>query len=170
MLQPTAVTGVAIERQKQLLDYIRAHPLDSYVFSGPPGVGKTTLLREVELCARVARPKNFPVYSQTMTTFQRDTTAAARGERVLGLVSPRSVKQDAHWGTWGIFLDDFDKVSGSEFIRLHVFDFVNAVCETKTQLVLSTNMTKAEFAKFFGDALKWRIENHCHWVEVARVS
>ena len=104
-----------------------------------------------------------------MMVFQRDTTAAARGERVTGLVKPSSLVQDAGWGdSWGIFLDEFDKTSGSEFIRLQLFDLVNTIYETKSQLCLSTNFTKYEFSKFFGDHIAWRIFNHCHWIELGR--
>jgi DNA replication protein DnaC len=168
MLAPTTETGVSIERQESLLAYIRENPLASYVFSGPPGVGKTTLLKEVVRCAREAQPKNFAVYFETMPKFQRDTTATARGEYVKGLVNAHCIVQDRHWVKWGIFLDDFDKVSGSEFIRLQLFDLVDTAIQHKTQLSLSTNMSKSEFLKFFGDHIAWRIFKHCVWAELAR--
>jgi DNA replication protein DnaC len=169
MLNPSTRTGVAIERQEKILAYVAENPLASYVFSGAPGVGKTTLLKEVERRARIARPRNFPVYSETMTKFQHDTTSAARGERIVGLVRANSILTDAKIGCkWGIFLDDFDKVSGSEFIRLHIFEVLNNVAETNSQLVLSTNLSKLEFTRFFGDHVAWRVFGHCKWVEMLR--
>jgi replication-associated recombination protein RarA len=61
MLRPYTESGVPIERQKKILETIIRNPLESYVFSGPPGVGKTTLLRELENLGRVARPKDFSI-------------------------------------------------------------------------------------------------------------
>jgi replication-associated recombination protein RarA len=42
MLSPYANTGVTVERQKAILQIINTNPLGSFIFSGPPGVGKTT--------------------------------------------------------------------------------------------------------------------------------
>ncbi len=171
MLYPYAESGLPVAQQEKILETICTNPLASYVFSGPPGVGKTTLLREVERLARVARPKNFPVYSRSMMQYQHDATAVARGESVGVFVRPHSIRNEAELKLhWGVFLDDFDKVSGSEFIRLQVFELVNAICETDSQLVISTNMNREEFAKFFGDHIAWRVLKHCTWIEMNRGS
>jgi len=127
------------------------------------------LLRGVERLARAACPKNHAVYSRTATQYQREVTAAARGERVT-VVKPDSL--DNGWGIrWSIFIDDFDKVTGTEFIRIQLHDLIDAIVKPRTpstQLVLSTNMNKAEFSKFFGDAIAWRVFQHCHWVAMER--
>src|SRR6266404_2147681 len=114
MLQPSVETGVPVVRQQKILDSITANPLGSYVFSGPPGVGKTTMLREVERLARVTCWKNFGVFSRTAMQYQRDVTAAARGERVYGLIKPTDFDIcAAHKIKFAVFLDDVDKISGS---------------------------------------------------------
>ena len=168
MLTPTTGTGVSIERQQQLLDYIRANPFASIVFSGPPGVGKTTLLYELARCSREAKYKNHAVYCEPMTKFQRDTTAKERGEYA-NVITPESfLLAKGQQITWAAMFDDFDKVTSSEFIRLKLFAVIDAIVQTGTQLALSTNMNREEFAKFFGDAVAWRIIKHCKWAEVNR--
>jgi chromosomal replication initiation ATPase DnaA len=169
MLQPYYKSGVPVARQRKILETIKENPLASYVFSGPPGVGKTTIMREVERLARAACPKNFAVYSKAAPQYQRDVTTAARGERVT-VVNPNSLDND-YGIRWGIFLDDIDKITGSEFIRLQLFDLLNAVTKERTpttQLVLTTNTRKDEFLKFFGDAIAWRVFKHCLWVSMER--
>jgi ABC-type Fe3+/spermidine/putrescine transport system ATPase subunit len=172
MLQPSVETGVPVTRQQKILDAITANPLSSYVFSGPPGVGKTTMLREVERLARAACLKNFGVFSRTAMQYQRDVTAASRGERVYALIKPSDFDIcAAHKIKFAVFLDDVDKISGSEFIRLQLFELIDTVVQTRTpttQLVLSTNMRKDEFAKFFGDAIAWRVFKYCAWVQMER--
>jgi len=170
ILTPTNETGVAIERQKFILDHIHANPLGSFVFSGPPGVGKTTLLRELERCSRAARWKNHPVYFATMMEFQRVTTAKSNGAIAYGVTADGLRDMASRGCKYSLFFDDFDKVRGTEFIRLHLLEIVNAAVETDAQLGLTTNMTKAEFAKFFADTVYWRIARHCTWVEIARES
>ena len=173
-LIPTTSTGVSIERQALILAHIQNNPLGSYVFSGPPGVGKTTVLRELERLARAKCPRNYAVYSKTASQYQRDATAAARGEHVSGLLRAQSLKTDAAHGVrWAIFLDDVDKLTGSEFIRVQLFDLFNAACEQRepsTQVVMSTNMSKLEFGRFFGDHIAWRIFKYCTWVGMERAA
>jgi hypothetical protein len=174
-LTPSSFTGVSLERQQQILEHIKAHPLGSYVFSGAPGVGKTTFMRELQRLSWEAQWKNHAVYAKTGTQFQHDATAAARGERVAGgFVRPQELDAAQGWGIrWSIFLDDLDKISGSEFIRKELFGLSDAVIQERkmtTQLVITTNMRKSEFAKYFGDHICWRVERHCHWVTVERES
>lgn len=171
MLTPHVDTGVPVARQKKILAHVKQNPLSSYVFSGPPGVGKTTLMREVERLAHETCWKNRAVYSKTAMQYQSDATAAARGERVT-VFKGSSIDNCYEWNIRvGIFLDDVDKVTGSEFIRLQLFDLLNAATQERTppvQLVLTTNMRKPEFIKFFGDAVAWRITKHCLWVPLER--
>jgi MoxR-like ATPase len=169
MLEPSAATGVPIERQQLILAAIREKPLGSYVFSGAPGVGKTTLLKELEQCSRAALWKNHGVFSSGMREFQRNLTAQSRGEAVSGLVTAASLRRGPSISIrWSVFLDDFDKISGTEFARLELLDFINAAVTTGAQLSLSTNMNKAEFGKFFADTIAWRILKHCTWIEMTR--
>jgi chromosomal replication initiation ATPase DnaA len=170
-MKPCLQTGVSWKRQQEIINAVTANPLASYVFAGPPGVGKTTLLQEVARLARAAQWKNFALYSKTAMQYQSDVTAAARGERV-SVVRPEAFDNDARLGIrWGIFLDDVDKVSGSEFIRLQLFGLLNAATQERTpttQLVMTTNMRQGEFAKFFGDQNAWRVVKHCVWVPMER--
>lgn len=171
MLQPYHQSGVPLARQKKILETIAKSPLGSYVFSGPPGVGKTTVAREVERLARASRPKNFAVYSKTAMQYQYDCTALARGERVPGFIKANVFSDNSHGILWAVYLDDIDKISGSEFIRLQLFGLLNAVCDDRNQpaqLVLTTNTRKDEFAKFFGDAIAWRVFKQCTWVSMER--
>jgi DNA polymerase III delta prime subunit len=170
MLQPSLETGVPVARQQKILEAVRANPLGSYVFSGPPGVGKTTMMREAERLARAALWKNHCVYSATVMKYQRDATSQARGIEGLTVVKPEWF--ETGWKIqFSVFLDDADKVTGTEFIRLQLFGLIDAIVQPRTptpQLVLSTNMRKDEFSKFFGDAIAWRVFKHCMWVSMER--
>ena len=127
MLTASPVTGISIERQKKILALIRENPLGSYVFSGAPGVGKTTMLRELEQCSRAALWKNHGIFSSGMREFQRNLTAQSRGEAVSGLITAASLRRGPSISMrWSVFLDDFDKVTGTEFVRLELLDFIDA--------------------------------------------
>lgn len=171
-MKPSTITGVSLARQQQILEYIKANPLSSYVFSGAPGVGKTTITRELQRLSWEAQWKNHAVYAKTGTQYQHDATTVARGERVAGFVRPQEIETAQSWGMrWSIFLDDLDKISGTEFIRKELFCLIDAATQERTlttQLVITTNMNKLEFAKYFGDHINWRVAKHCNWVQLER--
>jgi chromosomal replication initiation ATPase DnaA len=171
MLKPFLKTGVALARQEKIIQTITANPMGSYVFSGAPGAGKTTMMRGLELLARAHRHKNYAVYSKTAMQYQDDVIRLSRGERVQGFVKPSVFSDNAHGILWAVYLDDIDKISGSEFVMLQLFGLLNAVCDERNQpaqLVLTTNMNKVEFKKFFGDAIAWRVFQQCLWVSMER--
>jgi hypothetical protein len=172
VLTPYLESGVPVDRQEKILQHVAAHPLDSFVFSGPPGVGKTTLLKEVERLAREACGyKNHYVYSRTATRYQRDATAFARGERQASVIKPEDFEIGLKDIQFSIFLDDLDKVSGSAFIQLQLHDLLDTIIKPRNpanQLVITTNMRKDEFEKFFGGAIYWRVNKYCTWVPMER--
>jgi DNA polymerase III delta prime subunit len=172
MLTPYLESGVPVDRQKKILQHIVANPLDSYVFSGPPGVGKTTLMNEVERLAREARGyKNHYVYSRTATRYQRDARTYALGDHSVGVVKPEDFETSWKGIQYSVFLDDLDKITGSEFIQLQLHDLFDTITKPRSpanQLVITTNMRKDEFAKFFGGAIHWRVSKYCNWVALER--
>jgi hypothetical protein len=138
--------------------------------SGPPGTGKTTMMGEIYRLAGIARPMNNSRVWTSMMRYQSNTIAVATGGTISGsFMRPSSIMRNNQFFT-GFFIDDFDKCSGSEFIRLNLHDLIDTIYDTESQLVLSTNMNKIEFAQFFGDAIDWRIKKHCTWVEMARAA
>jgi hypothetical protein len=64
-----------------------------------------------------------------------------------------------------LFVEEWDKVSGTQFQLLSLFDTLDAITSAKGQLVLTSNLTWADFAAAFGGT-SWRIELNCWIVEM----
>jgi GTPase SAR1 family protein len=169
MLKPCTSTGVPLARQQQILEALKSNPLGSFAFTGAPGVGKSTLARELVRLSHDAEYINHGFLVRTGAQYQEDATRVARGERVSGFIRPSDIALPIV--RWTIFLDDVDKVTGTEFIRKELFNLIDASVQEKkltTQVIITTNMSKPEFAKYFGDHIHWRLAKHCTWVAVER--
>jgi DNA replication protein DnaC len=55
---------------------------------------------------------------------------------------------------------------GTDRRRADLFDVINAIYENDGQLVITSNLTPAEFKRQYGDDLFWRITERCTVVEV----
>jgi hypothetical protein len=183
-LEPSERSMLPLDYQADLLKEMREHPDDSYAFFGPAGTSKTTFSaalyrRALFTDMRERYIKGEPLF--TNTACWRVTVKQLTDEAVAfatfrefkdedGLlhrakeptVSRRkivAVKQKGHRPR--LFLEEIDKMKGSEFKQQELFDVLNGLYEADGQLVMNTNMTPEEFSNEFGAAFERRIAEMC---------
>ena len=156
-----------IELQHQIIKRLRADPDRSFAFFGPSGFGKTSYIAAlwhravtqsegrgcyyVQMCDLVRSLRNYE--------FDRDETPELSRQIIRDAVSmgrrPR------------VFIDEFDKVTASEFARNAIHDFIDELYKQSdgtphgVQLVLGTNLDRDEFVQIWGANVLRRIEAVC---------
>jgi chromosomal replication initiation ATPase DnaA len=60
-----------------------------------------------------------------------------------------------------LFLEDMNGGDVTLTSRAILFEVVNALYENEGQLVITSNLTPAEFKRQYGEDLFWRIAKHC---------
>ena len=99
------------------------------------------------------------------TTWQKSITDYACGR--LGRLKPYDANFVQRVDSVVFFLDDVDKLKGSEFCDSEFFSFADAFDDQPSKhLVMSTNLDKEEFRVRFGPSITWRVLKHCTWVEM----
>jgi hypothetical protein len=170
MIQPSAVTGVPLERQQFLIDTITSTPLRSFVFSGFGGAGKTTLMRYQKSLLPKSSPEGGSIFITAME-WQKSITDFACGRMEAGRQpwDGATIAKRTR-GLWVVFfLDDVDKLRGTEFCEVEFFSLIDTFVDNPNHyLVMSTNLSKDEFRARFGDSIMWRVLKICTWVEMNR--
>jgi hypothetical protein len=173
--------NISPERRKQLREGILDRPERSYLLSGPSRYGKTRMMEELFERTPFTKARQHSQCFLNAKEWQDSMTDAANGRyhsptwgntkesdgsNVYPLVSPRNLAA----GQMGdvkaaVFIDDIDKLKGSDFINGEFWALLEVIMRQKHQLVLSTNLDKEQFYAHFGRTIAGRIIEHCVWVE-----
>jgi DNA replication protein DnaC len=159
---------------------LKANPDKSYAFFGSPGAGKTvvsTALYSEMLFRQFMRPhprwKWFPVRRISVNKMldQHAEYAIRRNDpdwtdldRTLNApdVTADKIRAVTQTGDkYRLFLEDMNGGDVTLTSRAILFEVVNALYENEGQLVITSNLTPAEFKRQYGEDLFWRIAKHC---------
>ena len=184
-LEPTPQSPVPLERQADIIAVLKANPDKIYAFFGKPGASKTvwaTALYAEILYRQYMRPhprwKWFPVIHLSLKKMldQHAEYAIRRNDpdwtdldRTLNApdVTADKIRAVTQTGDkYRLFLEDMNGGEGTDRRRADLFDVINAIYENDGQLVITSNLTPAEFKRQYGDDLFWRITERCTVVEV----
>jgi ATPase subunit of ABC transporter with duplicated ATPase domains len=143
--------GMSIERRKHLNQAIFAKRTLNYLFLGPGGAGKTTMLRAL---ADLAQIDGREALLTTGMRWENDLRANSYADFEHKQILPLS--EEGLEGRSPLFIgfDEVDKMSPWAFNAFHAL--IDAIIKGGHQLVMTTNLTQAEFKDKFGGSLIWR--------------
>jgi hypothetical protein len=184
-LKPDTKSRLPLPEQQLLYDELRAHPLDGYAFFAPAGFSKTTCSYALY---RRAVSKNLGKWwpqkgkwgaYEPLTTIPRiyvwrksvpdliqqhfDLFNEKKGEDTPKPdITVKKIEDAVKRGfTPRVFLDEIDKVKLSEFVHNQLFILIDAIDRHQGQLVIDSNLTKAQFVDTFGEAIGRRVKENC---------
>lgn len=152
------------QRQRKVINHLRAHPEESYLLLGPTGIGKTTWL--VALAAHAIETQMRDVWVLTLAEalegwrkaqFEPDYEPPLSIHGLRRLVRARRRPR--------VFLDEFDKAKATEYAQNAVHELVDGLYRlspgNRVQLAVTTNLTRDEFAETWGAQVLRRLEEMC---------
>lgn len=170
-LKPNANSKLEFSRQAKLLDTIRGNTNQGYAIYGPPQTGKTTVT--VGLYAKV-------LYDELMTADMKPSyrvpvrrltskvmldqvqTWSMRGED--DEVPEPEVTRDSiikcfeNGSRYRLFIEEIDKIKETDVRRANLFEIIDTLHGCMGQLVLTSNLTKEEFAMQMGGDFMHRLK------------
>jgi DNA replication protein DnaC len=156
--------------QRQIIETLRANPDDSFAFFGPSGYAKTTYLAALWHRA-VTESKGHGCFYQQTRDLVRELRSYEFDKEDAPYVCRQVVRETvAKHLRPRVFLDEFDKVSPTDFARNSIHELVDELYQlavgttTGVQLVLATNLDRDEFMAVWGANILRRIEAVCEAV------
>jgi hypothetical protein len=187
-LQPIDGLSISVERQRQVIDYIRANPEQGYAFFGPPQAGKTvmtTALYTEALWNETVRAPQYDIKAQKYFPVWRISVKKLLDEHTDWSMRRNEPEPDfgpgvqyptvtvekiaytrKHGRTPRLFLEELDKVKDTEARQYNLFEILNAMHDYSGVLVVNSNYTTEEFSKHLGDEYAWRIKESCKIVNL----
>jgi len=159
-----------MDLQRQIIDTLTANPDGSFAFFGPSGYGKTTYLAALWHRAVTQSNGRGCFYQQTYDMvrelrryeFDREDTPHICRQVIREAMAKRLRPH--------VFLDEFDKVSPTDFARNSIHELVDELYQLAVgtpngvQLVLATNLDRDEFMDAWGANILRRVEAICEAV------
>ena len=165
-LIPSSKSRLKLDKQKEIIEYMKANPNQSYAFFGAAGTSKTTYgvaLYENVLWNYVAKywtdrngahqptiwRKSAKYLLDEFVNFSTSKEVAGKAAKEPS-VNRRIIEKAARYGkTPRLFLEEIDKTRYTEFKTAQVFELFDAIYENNGQLVFNSNLTPEEFEKQF---------------------
>lgn len=155
------------ELQAQVIAHLKAQPDDSYAFFGPPGFGKSYYL--AALYRHAVETQGIGCYFVQAAELVRSFRAEELGDEIRPYLSIETLRECVGQGRRPrIYIDEFERLpTFSQFVWAKVSEFVDEMYRLAgqdsrgLQLVLASNLTRAEFADLWGSAVLRRIEGVC---------
>lgn len=157
-------------KQDSIVEFVRYHPNDSYLFTGRNGIGKSHIAWTIY---RHALAKRRPAIALTvrdlLSDFRRWEMEAAPEGWTPRITADQLRKPGK---PWLIFLDEFEKARPSEFASEQLFHLLDAAKSFNHQLVVTSNMRAAELRthwsridEVYGNSIMTRL-NECNLMEM----
>jgi DNA replication protein DnaC len=155
--------------QPYAVEYIKAHPNDSYLFAGANGTGKSHMAYALYTHAVFSgRPAIALTVRDLLAQFRRmelgEVTKEGRPYRAE--VTMEDLKQKST--KWTILLDEFEKARVTEFTCEMLFALLDAAWKYGHQLLVTTNMDMPELTErwedidaVYGQSIAKRIAGAC---------
>jgi DNA replication protein DnaC len=183
-LKPSEHSMLPLEQQAALIKQLQAAPNASWAFFGPAGTSKTTfaialykqaLFQDLKqrfrredwydkgFCWRItAKHLLEEIHNYDYNRERYDEEGNRMSSPPVPTVTRDKIIKAAKKGYRPrLFLEEIDKVKGTETRFNNLFEIVDTLYEQKGQLVLNTNMTLAEFSGTYGAAFERRVAEMC---------
>jgi hypothetical protein len=165
-------------QQTELYDEMRANPTSGWAFFSPAGYSKTTcsialykkaifenLRRSWELVpnrCETAADRLYVWRKSVPDLFAQHFERFNNPNAPLPDITVEKIEQGKRRGfTPRVFLEEIDKQKPSEFTTHQLFRLFDALDRHKCQIVLDSNLSKAQFAEIFGEPIVRRIKENC---------
>lgn len=158
-------------KQAAVIDFVKAHPGDSYLLLGRNGTGKSHLAWAMFRAAAAAK-RSVVAYtvSDLHEAFRRMDLSMKDGDLWLPRVTANDLRRPGK--PWFLLLEEFEKARPSEFASEHLFKLLDAAKSFNHQIVVTSNMRAEQLRdhwartdEVYGNSIMTRLES-CHVVEM----
>jgi hypothetical protein len=178
-LQPSTKSVLPLDTQKEHMDYFRRYSDQSAAFFGSPGTSKTTWMTAMyaqqcwwETGQDIWRTGGLVYRMTTKALLDQFTQYALRGNDPENPADPPRLSRERIEKIArldrrvSLFLEELDKIKQTDSRMANLFEVVDALYESKGQLVVSSNLTLPQFQDQFGEVFARRISEMCKIVNL----
>lgn len=145
--------GLPKERRATINNEVLSNPTRNYIFAGPGGVGKTTLLSALAQLASIdGKQVLWTTGVQWESALRRDAYADFEDKQVLEL----SAEGLENCRPLLICFDEVDKIGNTKFILDNFHNLIDVAIAAGHQVIVTTNLNQSEFKDMLSESLSWR--------------